>query len=390
MNEKTTSRAWIIEIVMFFTYAFFAVNWIAGSTLTPQIMEHFNLTSFASATLISNAITVAKIIGNFLAAGILVKLMPKKAIGLGSLLIVLGCVIAIFAPAYWMFILGRFVMGFGGALYVVYFSPVVLHYFSEKVLPVVNTLNSAAYNIGSILAMLIVAPVIAWLKDWQYSMAFFAVISAILFVLWLVFGENFQLASKGSNTQSFTIAQAMKEKINWLLPFTYSGLLTFYLVLLTIFPISGFAAINASSLSTLVAVGGIVGSLAAIWLARVYHKRRPVIILCGAIMSACGALMMFTQNGVLAAIAAFLIGFFMFLPMTSLVLIPQELPGMTPGKLTAVMGLFWAVSYIIETLLYFVIGFIVDGFGYQAAMIFTLVVSLTFFIGGFILPETGK
>lgn len=100
--------------------------------------------------------------------------------------------------------------------------------------------------------------------------------------------------------------------------------------------------------------------------------------------------MMFTQNGVLAAIAAFLIGFFMFLPMTSLVLIPQELPGMTPGKLTAVMGLFWAVSYIIETLLYFVIGFIVDGFGYQAAMIFTLVVSLTFFIGGFLLPETGK
>lgn len=391
MNEKVSSRAWIIEIIMFFTYAFFAVNWIAGSTLTPQIMEYFGLTSFASATLISNAITLAKIIGNFLAAGILVKLLPKKAIGLGSLLIVAGCLMAIFAPAYWMFILGRFVMGFGGALYVVYFSPVVLHYFSgSKVLPVVNTINSAAYNVGSILAMIIVAPVIAWLKNWQYSMGFFAIISAILFVLWLFFGENFQLASKGSNSQSFTIGQAMKEKINWLLPFTYSGLLTFYLVLLTIFPISGLAAINASSLSTLVAIGGIVGSLAAIWLARVYHQRRPVIIICGALMSGCGALMILTSNGLLAAIAAFLIGFFMFLPMTSLVLIPQELPDMTPGKLTAVMGLFWAVSYIIETILYFIIGFIVDGMGYQAAMIFTLVVSLTFLIGGFLLPETGK
>ncbi len=79
ISKASTSRAVIIEFVMFFTYAFFAVNWIAGSTLTPQIMEFFNLKTFASATFISNAITLAKIIGNFLAAGILAKLFPKKA-----------------------------------------------------------------------------------------------------------------------------------------------------------------------------------------------------------------------------------------------------------------------------------------------------------------------
>ena len=78
--KVSSSRAVMIEFVMFFTYAFFAVNWIAGSTLTPQIMEHFNLKTFASATFISNAITLAKIIGNFMAAGILNRLDPKKAI----------------------------------------------------------------------------------------------------------------------------------------------------------------------------------------------------------------------------------------------------------------------------------------------------------------------
>ena len=50
--KVSLSRAVMIEFVMFFTYAFFAVNWIAGSTLTPQIMEHFNLKTFASATFI--------------------------------------------------------------------------------------------------------------------------------------------------------------------------------------------------------------------------------------------------------------------------------------------------------------------------------------------------
>ena len=178
---------------MFFTYAFFAVNWIAGSTLTPQIMEFFNLKTFASATFISNAITLAKIIGNFLAAGILAKLFPKKAIGLGSLLIVAGSVLAIFAPS--MALLLGVCHGFGGALYVVYFSPVVIHYFSPEKRPAVNAINGVAYNVGGVIAMVIVGPVIAWLKTWQYSMGFFAIISAILLIIWPIIGQDFDLNS---------------------------------------------------------------------------------------------------------------------------------------------------------------------------------------------------
>ena len=133
---------------MFLTYALFAVNWIAGSTLTPQIMKYFQLDSFLSATFISNSITVAKIIGNFCAAGLLIKLLPKKAIGLGSFMIVFGSLVAILSPQYWAFVLGRFIMGFGGAVYVVYFSPVVINYFKPETRPTVNALNSVAYNVG--------------------------------------------------------------------------------------------------------------------------------------------------------------------------------------------------------------------------------------------------
>ncbi|WP_082146016.1 MFS transporter [Megasphaera cerevisiae] len=154
MSDTTvvlSKRANFIELVMFFTYAFFAVSWIAGSTLTPQIMKYFQLDSFLSATLISNSVTAAKIIGNFCAAGILTRLLPKKAIGLGSLLILAGSIMAILAPQYWGFVIGRFIMGFGGAVYVVYFSPVVIHYFSPETRPTVNALNSVAYNVGGML-----------------------------------------------------------------------------------------------------------------------------------------------------------------------------------------------------------------------------------------------
>lgn len=89
--------------------------------------------------------------------------------------------------------------------------------------------------------------------------------------------------------------------------------------------------------------------------------------------------MFYTENGVLSAIAAFLIGVFMFLPVSSLMMIPQELPGMTPAKLTVIMGIFWALSYIIETIAYFIIGLIIDYSGYTMGLNLALIMSITFF-----------
>ena len=391
-SKNGSSRAVIIEIIMFFTYAFFAVNWIAGSTLTPEIMNHFGLTEFASATFISNAITIAKIIGNFLAASLLNKLLPKKAIGLASFLTFTGSLLAVFAPAYRVFILGRFIMGFGGALFVVYFSPVVVNYFSPDKRPTVNAINNVAYNTGSIIALLIVGPVIAWLNTWQASMGFFATISGVLFVLWHFLGEDFELNSNAGkiDQQSYTTKDALKEKVNWLLPLTYSGLLTLYIVLLNMFPLTKTAAIGGKTLSTLMAVGGVIGSVIAIGLSKVYSKRKPVIIICGILMTAFGAIMLKTTSPSLAIVTALLIGIFMFLPVTSLVMIPVELPGMTPNKVTVVMGVFWAIAYIIETIVYYILGFVVDAKGYSTAIWIALIFSLTFFIGGLLLPETGK
>lgn len=395
-QRASSARANFIEFVMFLTYALFAVNWIAGSTLTPQIMKYFQLDSFMSATFISNSITVAKIIGNFCAAGILVKLYPKKAIGLGSLLVVLGSVLAILAPQYWVFVLGRFIMGFGGAVYVVYFSPVVIHYFKPETRPTVNALNSVAYNVGGMLAMLVVGPVIAVMQTWQASMAFFAVISGVLFVLWLFVGQDFALNSNSSSAvddvakESYSFSQALSEKINWILPFTYSGILTFYIVLLNIFPFSGTTAIDSKTLSVVVAFGGIVGTIITILMSKVYFKRLPVIRICGFLLTACGILMFTTTNGIIATIAAFAIGNLMFIPVTSLFMIPQELPNMTPAKLTKIMGLFWALAYIIETIVFFIIGIVIDKSGYTSGLTVAVVISATAFLGSFLLPETGK
>lgn len=390
--KQDSKRSYVIEAILFFTYAFFAVNWIAGSTLTPDIAEYFGVDSGASASFVSNAVTIAKIIGNFSAAAILNKLYPKKSIALGSFFIFGGSLLAVLAKSYKMFLLGRFIMGFGGAVFVIYFSPVVIHYFSDEKRPTVNALNSVAYNFGAVLALLIVAPVIEKFGTWQKSMTFFLSISAVLFILWLIFGDDFEInESQSGEEQKVSFSQALKDKITLLLPFSYSGVLILYLSLLQLFPQTENAAISSATLSALSGIGGIIGTILAIGLSKKYGKRKPVIIISGAIMTLSAFLMVKTTNPTLAIVAAILVGIFMFLPMTSLMMIPQELPNMTPARLTTIMGIFWALSYIIETIVFYIFGILQDRTGSNELSVYIAVLlSLTFVIGGFLLPETGK
>ncbi len=387
-ENKTNKLSYLIETIMFFSYAFFAVNWIAGSTLTPEIMKHFSITEFSQATLISNAVTVAKIIGNFLAASILNKLYPKKSIGFGSILIVIGSLIAIFAPTYFLFVIGRFIMGFGGALFVVYFSPVVIEYFSESDRPLINSLNTVCYNIGSILALLLVSPVLKYFNNWKYSLLFFAGISFILFIFWLIFGKDFEIVDKSKG--KYTLKDGLKEKIAWVMPLSYFGHLTLYMVMLNIFPISNLSPIDPKTISTLFAVGGVIGTIIAIILSKKLKKRVPIIKICTFLLSILAIFMIKSSNGLIASIFAFFMGVLMYVPLTSFVTIPQELPDMTPARLTQIMSIYWAVVYLLETIAFYFVGVLIDKFSYEVGLYFTIALSFSFFIGSFFLPETSK
>lgn len=387
-KNKTNKLSYLIETIMFFSYAFFAVNWIAGSTLTPEIMKHFSITEFSQATLISNAVTVAKIIGNFLAASILNKLYPKKSIGFGSILIVIGSLVAIFAPTYFLFVIGRFIMGFGGALFVVYFSPVVIEYFSESDRPLINSLNTVCYNIGSILALLLVSPVLKYFNNWKYSLLFFAGISFILFIFWLIFGKDFEIVDKSKG--KYTLKDGLKEKIAWVMPLSYFGHLTLYMVMLNIFPISNLSPIDPKTISTLFAVGGVIGTIIAIILSKKLKKRVPIIKICTFLLSILAIFMIKSSNGLIASIFAFFMGVLMYVPLTSFVTIPQELPDMTPARLTQIMSIYWAVVYLLETIAFYFVGVLIDKFSYEVGLYFTIALSFSFFIGSFFLPETSK
>jgi MFS family permease len=390
-NETTTSRArtYFIEALLFLSYMFFSISWLAGSKVTPQIMDHFNLDALPSAT--TNAITIAKIIGNLLAAQFLIKLGPKKAVGLAALLIsVVG--LGAFASNFPLFVLSRFVMGFGGALMVVYFGPIVMHYFEPEKRPLLNGLNSVANNIGNIVALVMVNPIIHALGSWKSVVLVFAAISFLIFVLWMIFGKDFNTSTSTTTVPvaDYGYSDGLKDKFNYLFPFAYSGWLTLYIVMLNLFPLNQSISVSASLLSTLLAVAGVIATPFGIILTKKAKKNLPIIQVCGILVPIIAFIMIKTSSSAVAMVCAFALGFFIFLPMTVFVTIPQQLKGMNPRRLTVVMAMFWSISYVIETILYTIITKVVNTSGFMIAMYVSIAACLTFFVFGSLLPETGK
>lgn len=390
-NEITISRshAYLIEMLLFLSYMFFSISWLAGSKVTPEIMGYFNLDVLPAAT--TNAITVSKIIGNLLAAGFLIKLGPKKAVGLAAFLIsVVG--LGAFATNFPFFILTRFIMGFGGALMVVYFGPIVMHYFEPEKRPLLNGLNSVANNIGNIIALIMVDPIINALGSWKSVVLVFAIISFCIFLLWMIFGRDFKTSTgvKAEPVAEYGYVDGVKDKFNYLFPLAYSGWLTLYIVMLNLFPLSESVVVSSSLLSTLLAVAGVVATPFGIMLTKKAKKNLPIIGVCGILVPIIAFVMIRTTSSAIAMGCAFALGFFIFLPMTVFVTIPQQLEGMNPRRLTVVMAMFWSVSYILETILYTIITKVVNTSGFMQAMYVAIGCSLTFLVFGLLLPETGK
>ncbi|MGF1696346.1 MFS transporter [Vibrio lamellibrachiae] len=388
MNKKK-----LIELVIFMTYALFAMSWVAGSMMTKDIMAFYQIEGMAAATWMTNAITIAKIIGNLLAASFLVKLGPKKAFGFASLLIVAGALGA-FASSYPLYVITRLIMGFGGAFVIVYFNPIVINYFTPEERPMINGINAAAFNMGNLLAILLTGTLLAHLDIWQNVILAISAASFVVLVIWWFISDDFSLSSgaKGDTpAQTYTLKDGVKESVNWWLPIAYSGLLFCYISVFAIFPMVPSFAAEAKYLSSIMIGAGMVGTIVGILITKRLPLRVPIIRYCGLAMTAFAALMIFTDSAMIAYGSAFFAGFFMFVPMTALVTLPQELPNMTPARITVVFGMFWSISYVVETILMFISGIIADSTGNIAyAAMFAVACSSTFFIASFMLPETGK
>lgn len=384
---KITNK-YLVEFLVFLSYVLFAMAWVGGTASMDQIMASMHIHSLASASFISGAVTLAKIVGTFGAALITIKFGVKYAFLIASILIVSGLMTP-YAPNYELLLLSRFLMGLGGAFMIVYFNPIVMHWFTLEERPVVNGINAVAFNVGTAIILWSMADINALTGSWQNSLVLFSISSLLLAAAWLLVRfetDTGKGTADASGETHYSYMDGLKDKFNWAYGFTYSGLLSFYICLFTFYPKAGI------SQSKWVIGFGIVGTIAGILYSRRQPLRLPIIRLSGIIITLTIFGLSFSSNLWIQTLSAITLGFFIFFPVTALVSIPHELPGMTAQKITVVFSLFYSISYLLSTIILWLFGKLVDinGGDYSASFILITILSSTFFIGSYLLPETGK
>ena len=384
---KITNK-YLVEAIVFFSYALFAMAWVGGTASMQSIMLSLDVHSLASASLISGAVTLAKIVGTFIAAWIAIKLGIKYAFFVSSLLITIG-LLTPYAPNYDLLLLSRFLMGLGGAFMVVYFNPIVLQFFKADERATINGINAVAFNIGTAIILWQMDSINQLTGGWRNSLALFSMMSLAVALLWLF--VKFEQPSSSEKHQhelpeDYNYRQGLKDRFNWLYGLAYSGILAFYICLFTFYPKAGIVQ------SKWVIGFGIVGTIFGIIYSKKAPLRLPVIRWSGLAVVISTAIFSFSELYWLQTLAAITLGFFIFFPVTALVSIPHELPKMTAARITIIFSMFYSISYIISTLILWIFGLLVDLHQGDYTWSFILITSLssTLFIGSYFLPETGQ
>jgi cyanate permease len=399
-REHQSPYRFVIEGILFLTYAFFGATWASAGSLLKDIMQELHL-DLGRAGFLSTAVSFAKIFGPAIAGFLSLKLGLRWALALASGLVCFG-ILAPFAPDFSTLLIARFLMGLGGAMVVVYFTPMVIAWFPPKERTVVNGLNFIAINAGMGLALTVTPTVQQMTGGWKGTLLAYSLVNVALFLAWLLFGrgagEKAPRRNDASDDGFMRVASgAVRDANLWKLVFTYSGVLSFYLVLFTYFPtyyretFTGPCASLVQKAPAIAMWAGIPAAILGIWLTRRWGLRTPFLKVSGVVLLAAVPGLFLTQNPVVVIASAVVTGFALFLWASPFFTIPTELPGMTASRSSAFMGIFWAACYIVATFLVWLTGKIASsGAGYLTAFVIIGLAAGTLLAGSLLLPETGQ
>lgn len=384
----------LVEALLFLTYAAFGLSWIAITPIMGELQAAFNI-SGAQLGLLTTMVSVAKVIAPVLTGALAVRFGLKRTLLVGAVLIC-AALFSPFAPSYGWFLASRFVFGVGGAVVVTLMGPMVMQWFPQSELPIVNAFNNVAVNTGITLTLFATTP-LAGALGWQHALLVYGGISAALAVAWAIFGRERVVEVKAGATEptEVTYADVWSRRETWLIAISFAGPLALYLAFNTWLPkhfmeAYGMTKAVASSYTGLFNLVGIPSAIVFGILTRALGLRRPFIIGAGLLMGVAGFGMFLTPNPTIITISAVALGISLFAYTAPLFTIPMELPGLTSRHVSLMMGTVYSFAYMFSSLSPVVVGYMHDAtHSYVLGLSIWAAFSWVLALGGLLLPETG-
>jgi cyanate permease len=384
----------LVEALLFLTYAVFGLSWIAVTPLVGELQQQFHVNA-AELGLLTTVVSVAKVIAPILTGMLAVRFGLKRTILVGSLLICCAA-IAPFAPDYKWFLASRFMFGVGGAVVVTLLGPMVMQWFPKEELPIVNAFNNVAVNTGITVTLFATVPLSNAL-GWKHTLMAYGLLSVALCVAWALLGRERTVEGPAAAAEAaeVTYMEVWKLRETWLIALSFAGPLALYLAFNTWLPKHYMEAFHmtkavASQYTGLFNLIGIPAAITAGFLTKKLGVRRPFIIGSGIVMGFAAFGMFLAPSPAYITVAAVALGTALFTYVAPLFTIPMELPGMTSRHVSLMMGTVFSFAYLFSSLSPVLVGWLHDTTGsFLPGLAIWAAFSWVLALGGLLLPETG-
>lgn len=395
-SEAGGSRRYLVEAILFGLYLVFGISWLAYAPLLPELSKAYGF-SKADGGLLISLVSSAKAFVPLFAGAVAARFGLHRAILAGACFASLAVALP-FLPNMYALLAGRFFFGVGGAIIVTLMGPMVMTWFKKEELPMVTGLNNVAVNTGITVALFATIPTAAQL-GWRNTLVVFGALSAVLAVLWAVFGAEGPVKRelKGQMSEEKpSIFEMLKRPETYWLGLAFTGPLSLYLALNAFLPSHyqlafGLERSAASQLTGLFNLVGIPVAILGGYLCSKLGKRRPLIILAGLLMPVSSYLLVTSPVQNVRVAGAVVLGASLFLYVAPLFTIPMELPDIDAPRVALMMGCVFSLAYLISTVSPWLTGFLFDHYGsYAMGLKIFCGMSSLLALGGFMLPETGQ
>lgn len=395
ISEKNKHR-FVIATLIILVRMCVGLIWASAGPLLLLIMQEYGI---SRGTVSWYASVVPIIVAIFaVPVGIIgVRTGAKRIFAIGAFL-QSACILAPLCSNFGILILTRVLFAIGIATTAPIAASIYSEWFTARELPLVNGVTMTLVTLGNTLAFVVTIP-IATAFSWRIALAIYGIIALVSAFAWLLWGRERQKVTVdnpvGHEEPPMNIRNVLRQRTTVIFalsltgPFCLNTAIGFWLP--TYYnQVFGMPLATASSITSILTVTGAIACLIGGILPMRFGLRKPFLLIPGLMMGLVALGCFMFNNPAIIFVSVALLGIFSSLQTASIFTIPMELPGVTPRTGAVVLALALSTGNIGGFMGPLIVGYLADLTGsYMPGFTICCALSLSLFVGGVLLPETG-
>jgi cyanate permease len=317
------------------------LNLFGIAPLLPLAIEDYQISRVAAGLLVSMPMLVGAAFG--IPGGMLVARIGVRWATLVGWVATAILALSFLAPNFGSMLVLRLAYGVGLAMIVTSTGPLLMGWFSQREVLVMNSLNTAVVSMGVAISVAGAVPV-AQMTDWKIAMSLFGTIGVLGAVVWGVAGRD--APSAGVRPVAISLgdtAQVLRGRTVMLLVLADAGVLVQYTALTGWLPTffnehRNLSLSEAGFVTGILPFVGVFGVMAGGILPLRFDSVRAIFVVAGlsAGLGGLGAFLLPGMVGIYVAVVALGFGSWFYVPL--LLTLPLRLSGINPQSLAVIYG----------------------------------------------------